>query len=105
VGRVAHSVKRPATGARFDAPVQTGPGAHPASCIICARSFPGEESDRGVTLIPHPLLVPRSKNSKSIPVLSLRAFMGCEKCETYLDNGCGLNCCLVALCISCLKSH
>jgi hypothetical protein len=47
-------------GARFSAPVQTGPGAHPASCMVGTGSFPGVESGRGVTLIPHPLLVPRS---------------------------------------------
>jgi hypothetical protein len=46
-------------GARFSAPVQTGPGAHPSSCT---GSFPGVESGRGVTLTPHHLLVPRSKN-------------------------------------------
>ena len=28
-------------GARFSAPVQTGPGAHPASCIMGTGSFPG----------------------------------------------------------------
>ena len=27
-------------GARFSAPVQTGPGAHPASCTMGTRSFP-----------------------------------------------------------------
>jgi hypothetical protein len=49
-------------GARFSAPVQTGPGAHPASCKMGTGSFPVVESGRGVTLNPHPLLVPRSKN-------------------------------------------
>ena len=28
-------------GARFSAPVQVGPGAHPASCTIGTGSFPG----------------------------------------------------------------
>jgi len=28
-------------GARFSAPIQTGPGAHPASCTMGTRSFPG----------------------------------------------------------------
>ena len=28
-------------GAKFSAPVQTGPGAHPASCTIGTDSFPG----------------------------------------------------------------
>jgi hypothetical protein len=49
-------------GARFSVPVQTGPGAHPASCTMGNGSFPGVESGRGVTLTLHPLLVPRSKN-------------------------------------------
>ena len=47
-------------GARFSAPVQTGPGAHPASCTMGTSSFPGIKSGRGVTLTPHPLLVPWS---------------------------------------------
>jgi len=38
-------------GARFSAPVQTGPGVHPASCTIGTGSFPGVKSGRGVTLI------------------------------------------------------
>jgi hypothetical protein len=37
-------------------------GTHPSSCTMGTRSFPGVESGRGVTLTPHPLLVPRSKN-------------------------------------------
>jgi len=45
-------------GARFSAPVQTGPGAYPAFCTMGTGSFPGVKSGRGVTLIPHPLLVP-----------------------------------------------
>jgi hypothetical protein len=45
-------------GARFSSPVQTDPGAHPVSCTIGTGSFPGVKSGRGVTLTPHPLLVP-----------------------------------------------
>ena len=45
-------------GARFSAPVQTGPEAHPASCTMGTGSFPAVKSSRGVTLTPHPLLVP-----------------------------------------------
>jgi len=48
-------------GARFSAPVQTGPEAHPASCTMGTGSFPGVRCGWGVTLTPHPLLVPRSK--------------------------------------------
>ena len=47
-------------GARFSAPVQTGPGAHSAFCTIGTGSFPGVKSGRGVTLTPHPLPVPWS---------------------------------------------
>ena len=45
-------------GARFSAHVQTGPETHPASCKMGTGSFPGVKSGRGVTLTPHPFLVP-----------------------------------------------
>jgi hypothetical protein len=48
-------------GARFSAPVQTGPEAHPASCTMGTGSFQGVKCGRGVTLTPHPLLVSRLK--------------------------------------------
>ena len=36
-------------GARFSAPVRTGPGAHPASCTMGTGSFPGvKRPERGV---------------------------------------------------------
>jgi len=41
--------------ARFSTPVQTSPGANPASCTIGTGSFPGIKGGRGVTLTPHPL--------------------------------------------------
>ena len=31
-------------GAKFSAPVQTGPGAYPASCTVGNGSFPGVEA-------------------------------------------------------------
>ena len=51
-GRVVQSVQylatgwavrgsNPGGGAKFSAPVQTGPGVHPASCIMNTGSFPG----------------------------------------------------------------
>jgi hypothetical protein len=49
-------------GARLSAPVQTGSEAHPASCTMGTGSLPGVETGRGVTLTPHSLLIPRSKN-------------------------------------------
>jgi hypothetical protein len=47
------------------------PWAHPASCKISTGFFPGVKSGRGVTLTPHPLLVPWSWKSKAIHLLSL----------------------------------
>ena len=58
-------------GARFSAPVQTSPGAHPASCTMGTASFLGVKRGRGVTLTPHPLLVPWSWKGRAIPVLPL----------------------------------
>jgi len=58
---------------RFSVPVQTGPGAHPASCTMGTGSFPGVKSGRGVTLAPHPLLVPWSRKGRAIPLLPLWA--------------------------------
>jgi hypothetical protein len=76
--------KKIPVGVRFSLPVQTGPGTHPACCIMGTGSFPGIESGRGVTLTPYPHLVPRSKNS--ILLLSLRAFVACKKGETCLHT-------------------
>ena len=55
-------------GARFSRPVQTGPGAHPASCTMGrglsrCKERPGRDAD------PSPLLVPWSRKSTSIPLL------------------------------------
>jgi hypothetical protein len=60
-------------GARFFAPVQFGPGAHPASYTMRTGSFSGVKSGRGVTLTPHPLLIPWSRKSRAIPLLPLWA--------------------------------
>jgi hypothetical protein len=55
-------------GARFFAQVQTGPGAHPASCTMDTGSFPGvKRSGRGAD---HPLLLAlRMRMSRTIPLL------------------------------------
>ena len=47
-------------------PVQTGPGAHPASCKMVTGSFPGVKCGRVVLLTTHLLLVPRSWKSRAI---------------------------------------
>jgi len=57
-------------------PIQSGPGAHPASCTIGTGSFPGVKFRRGVLLNTHPLLVPRSWKSRAIPLPTLWAKLG-----------------------------
>jgi len=53
-------------GARFSAPVQTGPGAHPASYTMGTGSFPGvKRPGRDVDHTPH--LAPKSKKEQSSP--------------------------------------
>src|SRR5215475_2317325 len=71
--RAGRSGDRIPVGARFSAPVQTGRGAHPASCTMGTESFPGVKIGRGVTLTPHPLLVLWSRKCTSIPLLPLWA--------------------------------
>ena len=57
-------------------PVQTGPGAHPASCKMGTGSLSGVKCGRGVLLTTHPLLVPRSWKSRAIPLPTLWATPG-----------------------------
>jgi len=57
-------------------PVQTGHGAHPASCKMGTVSFTGVKCGRGVLLTTHPLLVPRSWKSRAIPLPNLWATPG-----------------------------
>ena len=60
-------------GARFSVPVQTGPGAHPASCTMGTGFFPRVKSGRSVMLTPHTLLVPWSWKGRATPILPLWA--------------------------------
>jgi hypothetical protein len=59
--------------ARFSTPVRTSPGAPPGSCTMGTRSFPRVKSGRGITLTPHPLLVPWLRKGRAIPLLPLWA--------------------------------
>ena len=52
-------------------------------------SFPDVESERGVTLTPHPLLVPRSKNRVELYLYS--PFAAYKKGETYLHISASLS--------------
>ena len=78
--RAGQSGDRIPVVARFSAPVQTGPGAHPASCAMGTGSFPGVKSGRGLTLTPRYLLVPWSRKSRAIPLLPLWAVQNLSAC-------------------------
>ena len=56
--------------------IQTGPGAHPASCAMGTGSFPGVKYGRGVLVTTNPLLVPWSWKSRAIPLPTLWATSG-----------------------------
>ena len=58
--------------ARFSEPVQTGPGAHPASCTMGTVSFVGVKCGRGVLLTTHPLLAARSRKNRAISLPTSR---------------------------------
>ena len=73
-------------GARFSARVQTGPEAHPASCTMGDGSFLGVRCGRGVTLTPHPLLVPRSKIEYSYTSAPPKGLRGLWQGENYLST-------------------
>jgi len=65
-------------GGRDYPPVQTGPGAHPASCTMGTGSFPGVQCGRSVLLTTHTLLVPRSCKSRAIPLPPLGHNWACN---------------------------
>jgi len=71
-------------------PVQTGPGAHPASCKIGTGSFPRVKCGQGMLLTTHPLLVPPSWKSRTMPLHTLghtRAVTGSLYLYLYMENG------------------
>ena len=73
------------TGTLHDVPpVQTGPGANPASCTMDPASFPGVNYGRGVPLTTLSLLVPRSWKSRAIPLSTLWAPTGPVTGTLYL---------------------
>jgi len=52
--RAGRSGDRTPVGVRLSAPVQTGPGAHPASCKMGTGPFPGGEERPGRDADPSP---------------------------------------------------
>jgi hypothetical protein len=78
-------------GAKFSAPIQTGPGAHPESYTVSTESFPGvKRSGRGVD---HP--PPSSAEVKemvAINLLLLWAFVACYRLTFTFTFTCTLTC-------------
>ena len=84
--RAGRSGDRILVEARFSAPVQTGPGAHPASCIMGTRSFPGGKEWPGFDADPSPpssAMVMKEYSYTSTPPISRTA---CTEPQ-FLYNG------------------
>ena len=65
------------------------PGDHTAPSIMGTGSFSGTKSGRGVTLTPHPLLVPSSRKGRAIPLLpiwAVRPVQGLSACTRLHFN-------------------
>jgi hypothetical protein len=75
---ILRSGDRIPVGARFFAHVETGPGALPASCTMGTVSFPGVNwPGRGAD---HPpLLAPRLRMSKAVPLSPSRPLVACYR--------------------------
>ena len=84
--RAGRSGDRIPVGARFSAPVKTGPGAHPASYTMGTESFPGvKRPGRGLDHTP-PHIAPRLKKEytyTSTPSLGLRGLSQGERVTLY----------------------
>jgi hypothetical protein len=62
-------------GARFSAPIQASPGAHPFSCTVSNGSFFWGAAARVWQWLPTPICHWGYRKSRAIPVLSFWAFM------------------------------
>ena len=73
--------------ARFSAPVQTGPGAHPASCTKGTGSFPGVKSGRSVLSKKNPM-TPKGTEPASSRLVSqcLNPLSHCATNIRYSDS-------------------
>jgi hypothetical protein len=99
----AIEVRSPAEAKDFSSNlcVQTGSGAHPASCPMgTAVLSPGVKHGRGVTLTTHPHLVLRSRMSRSYTSSPPSASMTCSGTALlyfmvgFYSRRCGLLCAL-----------
>jgi len=76
--RAGRSGDRIPVGVRSSAPVQTGPGAHPAFCTMGTESLCQGQSGWGEALTTHPQLAPMLKKEyiyTSTPTLGLRGLL------------------------------
>jgi hypothetical protein len=73
--------------ARFSAPLQTGRGAHAASCTMGTGSFAGVKSGRSVTLTPLPLLVQWSWKCRAKPLLPCGPY-GLYRTSVHVQGEC-----------------
>ena len=69
--RDGRSVDRIPVRAKFSAPVQTGPGAHRASCTMGNRVYPVGKERPARDPATSSLLVPWSRKNRAIPLLPL----------------------------------
>ena len=82
--RSARFRDRNPVAARFSAPVQTGPGAHPASCRIGTGSLSRGLSGQGVALTTHSHLAPRLKKEYRYASTHFLGLHGLFWSELYL---------------------
>ena len=89
--RAGRSGDRIPVGARFSAPVQTGAGAHPASCTMVTGSFPGVKSGRGMTPTP---------SSAVVHLWAVRPVQSLSACtRVHFTSDCTLHSVLLARCV------
>jgi hypothetical protein len=70
-------------GAKFFAPVETGSGAHLASCTVGTGYFLGVKSGRGVTVSSHRFLVLWTRNRRAIILIPLWAEQPVQSLSVY----------------------
>jgi hypothetical protein len=61
----------------FSTPVETGTGAHPASCATGTGSLSRGLSGQGVALTTHPRRVPSLRMNRAVPLLPVCTSMAC----------------------------
>ena len=97
--RAGRSGDRIPLEARFSTPVQTGPGAHPASCTMGTESLPGVKSGQGVTLTPHLFLVPLVTKQQSYTSTPPMGRTACTEPQCLYKGALYLFTCFIPSCI------